>query len=79
MSILFQCPHCKLFFIVLEKELNCRILRHFVFFNGEQLNPHASEEECARAVAQNAGYGCAGPIKLVEENGAWTAIKSAYE
>lgn len=65
MSLLeFKCPHCQLSFVVLENEINCGIFRHFRFFNGNELSPHASREECEQAVQQG-GWGCAKPLRIL--------------
>ncbi len=76
--IVFTCPHCGEFFIVDVAELNCRIVRHFVYRNLEQLNPHANQDVCEAAVKSNLGYGCAGPIRLVKINEKWSALKATY-
>lgn len=74
----FVCPHCGLIFIVDSKETNCRIIRHFVFYNGEQLNPHSSREECKKVLNGNLGYGCAGPVYLSYKDGVWKALPCDY-
>lgn len=58
-----KCPHCDDFIII--EQINCRIFRHAVCKStGEQLNPHASKEECDKAIADGKIYGCAGPFLL---------------
>lgn len=75
----FTCPHCNGIFVVSEKELNCRIIRHFVYFNGEQLNPHAPKELCEGVILNKQGYGCAKPARLVQkEDGEWKAEICEY-
>ena len=78
MSIIVQCPHCGDFISILE--LNCQIFRHAVFIsNGEQINPHASKEECDLVIEQRLVYGCAKPFRLVKTNdGAFLAEKCNY-
>ena len=78
MSIIVQCPHCGDFISILE--LNCQIFRHAVFIsNGEQINPHASKEECDSLIEQRLVYGCAKPFRLVKTNdGAFLAEKCNY-
>lgn len=78
-ELVFKCPHCDDDFIVNESELNCRIVRHFVFLNWSQLNPHASKEECKRVIDEGSGYGCANPVELIFQNNKWTAIKCDYK
>ncbi len=74
----FTCPHCGAEFVVQRNELNCRIIRHFVFKDFQQLNPHAPREECERVVRENLGYGCAKPVELVQESCQWIARASDY-
>ena len=78
MSIIVQCPHCGDFISILE--LNCQIFRQAVFIsNGEQINPHASKEECDLVIEQRLVYGCAKPFRLVKTNdGAFLAEKCNY-
>ena len=74
----FICPYCGLPFIVAKNETNCRIIRHFVYQTGEQLNPHAPREECDRVISQNLGYGCARPVYLSFDNNQWKAVECDY-
>ena len=77
--IVFICPHCFEPFVVHNTELNCRIIRHFVFRNFEQLDPHASKEECDRVVREQLGFGCALPVELIADmNGKWSACICDY-
>lgn len=76
--IILYCPHCKEEFVVARGEINCAIFRHFVFKSGIQLNPHASEEECHRAVQSELGYGCAGPFRLTQNGEGWEAVACDY-
>lgn len=78
MLIEFQCPHCDCLFVVDDGEVNCRVIRHFVFKNGTQLNPHASKKDCDRAFEEKLGYGCAKPILLSKETGDWKAVPCDY-
>ena len=67
MSIIVQCPHCGDFISIVE--LNCLIFRHAVLIsNGQQINPHASKEECDSFVERGLVYGCAKPFRLVKTN-----------
>ena len=77
--LLLTCPHCSEEFIVLQSEINCKIFRHFVFKNFQLLNPHTRKEECDRVVAEDLGYGCAGPIRLELENDKWIAKIGSYD
>ena len=77
--IVFVCPHCSGEFSVHAAELNCRIVRHFVFKDFQQLNPHAPKEECERVVREELGYGCAGPVELFSgDDGQWSARICGY-
>jgi len=60
------CPNCKDFFIM--EKMNCGIFRHAIHIsNGEQINPHASKEECEYYVNNKLVYGCGKPfiIKII--------------
>ena len=63
--LVIECPHCHDSIIIYKNEINCRIFRHAVFKNGEQVNPHASKEECERLVDI---YGCGKPFQLNEKD-----------
>lgn len=78
MLIEFKCPHCQNFFVVEESEINCRIVRHFAFRDGTQLNPHAPKQDCERVVQEDLGYGCAKPCFLTNEAGVWEARMCDY-
>lgn len=68
-SYIFQCPHCDLYIQVSEAQINCQIFRHGVLIsNGEQVNPHASKEECDRLVENNLVNGCCKPFKLFRDD-----------
>ena len=64
--LVIECPHCHDSIIIYKNEINCRIFRHAVFKNGEQINPHASKEECERLVGSI--YGCGKPFQLNEKD-----------
>ena len=78
MSIIVQCPHCNDFISILE--LNCQIFRHAVLIsNGEQINPHASKEECDSLIQRGLVYGCAKPFRIVKtKDGIFVAEKCNY-
>jgi hypothetical protein len=65
--ILFvNCPHCNDEIIIFKTEINCGIFRHAIFKNNyEQINPHASKEECENYLANNIVYGCAKPFRII--------------
>ena len=63
----FTCLHCNETFVINMKDFNCKILRHGVYkHNLQQINPHASKEECDMLVATGRIYGCAGPLQIIE-------------
>jgi hypothetical protein len=78
MSLLVICPHCQCSVEIVE--INCAIFRHAVLKqNGQQLNPHASKEECEQLAEQGAIYGCGKPFRLVsKENNEYEAIVCDY-
>jgi hypothetical protein len=63
----FTCLHCEQTFIIHINDFNCKILRHGVYkHNLEQINPHATKEECDALVASGQIYGCAGPLLITK-------------
>lgn len=79
MDIILECHHCKMFFIINENELNCKIIRHAVFKkNMEQINPHLPKKECDELVANNLVIGCAGPSKIVKIGDKYVATVCDY-
>jgi len=62
--MIVTCPHCNEF--VMIEELNCCIFRHAIYKTTfQQVNPHASKEECERLVQEESVYGCCKPFKIV--------------
>lgn len=65
----YKCPWCFEPILVYRNELNCRIFRHAVFKkDGQQLNPHASKEECDNVVEQGLVWGCGKPFKIIDDS-----------
>jgi hypothetical protein len=65
--LFLSCPHCFEEIIVQKTELNCKIFRHGVLKqNYQQINPHASKQECDSLVEQGKIYGCGKPFRVVE-------------
>jgi hypothetical protein len=63
--IIVKCPHCDKQVIIKKNEINCAIFRHGVYRgSGEQMNPHASKEECEMLVATGGIYGCGKPFRV---------------
>jgi hypothetical protein len=60
-KILF-CPWCGVYIEVLE--LNCGIFRCGTLFNGTQIPPRASKEECDSYMGRV--YGCTKPFQIVD-------------
>lgn len=64
-EIIVECPHCKLNIII--QELNCHIFRHGVMKeNGQQINPHASKDDCDFFLNSKMIYGCGKPFRIVK-------------
>jgi DNA-directed RNA polymerase subunit RPC12/RpoP len=62
-ELVVECPHCGDHVVI--EALNCRIFRHATFKStGVQLNPHASEAECTRTIADDLIYGCGKPFRV---------------
>lgn len=71
------CPHCQLQIII--EEVNCQIFRHGVYkSSGEQLNPHASKDECDKAVVEGIIYGCGKPFRIDFIERKWIATVCDY-
>ena len=65
-TYIFECPHCNDVVIVEKTEINCQIFRHGLMkSNYEQVNPHASKEECEILLSKDLVYGCCNPFKLI--------------
>ena len=61
--LIINCPHC--FQPIIIEELNCRIFRHGALkSNNEQINPHATEQECIYYKTNDLIYGCGKPFKI---------------
>jgi len=77
-NIVVLCPQCGDFIFI--DQLNCQIFRHAVLIsNGQQINPHASKEECDSFMQRKMIHGCGKPFKLVKTNdGIFVAEKCGY-
>jgi len=77
-DIVVECPHCNA--TVLVEKLNCRIFRHGTLkTNYQQINPHASKDECDNLLINNMIYGCSKPFKIVVgENKEFVAVICEY-
>jgi len=63
-DIIITCPHCEEH-VIIEK-LNCCIFRHGIIkTTGQQMNPHATKEECEQLIQENQIYGCGKPFKII--------------
>ena len=63
-----NCPHCNDLIIIYNNEINCRIFRHAIYKNGDNVNPHTTKEECDRLVQNGEIYGCGKPFQLDDNN-----------
>ena len=77
-TLIFPCPHCSEMTTVKINEINCAIFRHAVRKNGEQINPHASKEECQQLLTSQTIYGCAKPFRIHQTNGVYTVSVCDY-
>jgi hypothetical protein len=69
--VIFNCPHCYVPIMVFRNEINCRIFRHAILkINNQNINPHASKEECNQLINEEKIYGCGKPFRLDENNNA---------
>ena len=81
MDVVLECPHCKMYFIINENDLNCRIIRHAVFKNTmTQINPHSSKKICDELVKNDKVIGCAKPSKIIknENSSTYMAVECDY-
>lgn len=59
---LISCPNCQIPIYI--ESISCMIFRCGVFrTNGEQINPHSSQNECEFYVNNKLIYGCGSPFK----------------
>jgi len=65
------CPHCQN--LVLIQEVNCSIFRHGAYKNGQQINPHASREECKSLSESGMINGCGLPFRVSLKEKEWIA------
>ena len=71
------CPHCSNEVII--DEINCQIFRHGMCkTTGLQLAPHASKEECDKAVQEDTIYGCGKPFRIDFVGDKWIATQCKY-
>jgi len=65
----FACPHCRGGVEVEHNQVNCTIFRHGRYISsGQQVNPHASKEQCDNLKQTNKIWGCGKPFRLVKKN-----------
>lgn len=78
-KLIFKCPHCNDFVLVIIKEINCRIFRHGIYkSNMKQVNPHAPKTECDSLVERKLVYGCCKPFRLIPHGDEFTVEKCEY-
>lgn len=63
---MFECPQCKMLFMIHESELACCIARHGTDLSGVPINPHASEEVCMQLLESGKMLGCGCPVRFVK-------------
>ncbi len=64
-TYVFECPHCDGVVVVNIHEVNCQIFRHAVLKqNGEQINPHAPQQECDYLFVNDLVWGCGKPFRV---------------
>lgn len=67
--IIVKCPWCHEDVLVMKNEINCAIFRHGVLkSNHQQMDPHASKEECDRLADGGLIYGCGKPFRIEGEH-----------
>jgi hypothetical protein len=73
------CPHCQGCVEVMQ--INCAIFRHGTFrSNGEQIPPHANEQDCERWIFNNELFGCGKPFKVIfNVNNEWETEICSYQ
>lgn len=79
--LVLPCPHCAVLIEIVISDINCGIFRHFKYKTGADFNPHASREECEKAIKEEVGYGCAGPFRIIggeDEGSKWKLEVCGY-
>jgi len=78
--IVIECPHCQGHIQIFKNEINCTIFRHAVYKNTfQQVNPHASKEECERLINEGKILGCCKPFKInMKMNGDYEVVICDY-
>ena len=67
MDLELKCPHCNESIFI--SQINCGIFRHgFLKNNLQQINPHASFEECENYIKNDLIIGCCKPFQIINEN-----------
>ena len=73
------CPHCSAEILIFKNEIACAIFRHGIYkSNGQQLNPHASKEECENAFNTGIIFGCGKPFRVSLNSNGLTAEECDY-
>lgn len=63
--MVLECPHCGLLMQLFARDRNCGIFRHGFFkSNGDNINPHASLEDCEGLLKSGQITGCGKPFRL---------------
>lgn len=78
-SWIFQCPHCNMFILVPNNELNCKIFRHGCLkASGAQIDPHSTKEQCDNLKNSDSVDGCCKPFQIISINNELFAICCNY-
>lgn len=63
-NIFVTCPHCSDFILI--EQINCAIFRHAILkSNGQQINPHETEENCNYLIKNDLIFGCGKPFRII--------------
>jgi hypothetical protein len=81
--LIFRCLYCNEYIEVSINEINCQIFRHAIDkVTYQQINPHATKDECDKLIESNSIYGCCKPFKInvnkVNNIMEYTVVKCDY-
>lgn len=77
-NLIYECPHCKCLILTEKNQINCKIFRHGMYKNFQQINPHMTKQKCDFLVKHKKIYGCGKPYQLYLENEEWKAKMCDY-
>ena len=77
MDLYIECPHCECFVEIAS--INCGIFRHAVYrHNMQQMNSHASQGICERAIINDEIYGCGKAFRIDNIDDKYVVSKCDY-